>query len=521
MEIRYQRDLYRVQLCCDTEKEEAAFGYPLQMCLRNTITGLLACQVQGTDDRLTICWDVTSRHSLTQIVGEGQISPVVLQKILQALLQTMEAMARYLLPCEYLVLDPSLVFLTPESGAVGFVCDFEDAQSFRRTLLALGEYVLEHMDHREQKAMHLGYGLYRLAVEESFDKESLRRLCTEIPLSGTEQPEKTAKNRMDGKSSPEQRTDPSYGGQSVYRERMPGNRAEYADERTILHEQEREAARQQRADALEAFFAEDEEEAKLQLSPWQLCGGCAVAILIGTGIMEGVQYFRSGTHLQPIWLLVALVLFLLSASAMLILWKISVKKERKTKTPENRKEHSAEKYQNRKSRAGQQNSSDYAMQHYAEDIPDRPYGKAPESGKTYFAPEPSTTFVHENPSQSMETVVLNRTMPEKAEAQLIFADGREVALSGQQWLVGKSPVDADICLPEPTVSRLHARIWKKEETYYIEDLHSRNGTMVGGIPLEPGEKRQLETETKISFAEHVCVFTVKQSFHAIKYSYKV
>lgn len=518
MEVRYQRDLYRVQLCCDTEKEEAAFGYPLQMCLRNTITGLLACQVQGTDERLTICWDVTSRHSLAQIVGEGQIAPHVLQKILQALLQTMDAMARYLLPCEYLVLDPSLVFLTPESGAVGFVCDFEDAQSFRKTLLVFGEYVLEHMDHREQKAMHLGYGLYRLAVEESFDKEGLRRLCTEIPLPGTEQPEKTAKNRTDEKSSLGQRTDPPYSGQSVYRERTPGNRAEYADERTILHEQEREAARQQRADALEAFFAEDEEETKLQLSPWQLCGGCAAAILIGTGIMEGVQYFRNGRYLQPIWLLVALVLFLLSAAAMLVLWKISVKKEEKTKTPENRMKHSAEKYQNRKNHAGQQSSLDYAMQHYAENVPDRPYGKAPESGKTDFASEPSTMFNHENPPQSMETVVLNRTMPETGNAQLRFADGREVSLCGQQWLVGKSPLDADICLQEPTVSRLHARIWKKEGAYYIEDLHSRNGTMVEGITLEPGEKRRLEDGMKLSFAEHVCAFTVKQAFGEMKYS---
>ena len=299
---------------------------------------------------------------------------------------------------------------------------------------------------------------------------------------------------------------------------MPGNRAEYADERTVLHEQEREAARQQRADALEAFFAEDEEEKKLQLSPWQLCGGCAAAILIGTGIMEGVQYFRNGTHLQPIWLLVALVLFLFSAAAMLVLWKTSVKKEEKTKTPENRMKHSAEKYQNRKNHAGQQSSSGYAMQHYAENVPDRLYGQAPESGKTDFASEPSATFTHENPPQSMETVVLNRTMPETGNAQLRFADGREVSLCGQQWLVGKSPLDADICLQEPTISRLHARIWKKEGAYYIEDLHSRNGTMVGGIPLEPGEKRRLEAETQISFADHGCVFTVKSGFCETKYS---
>ena len=94
----------------------------------------------------------------------------------------------------------------------------------------------------------------------------------------------------------------------------------------------------------------------------------------------------------------------------------------------------------------------------------------------------------------METVVLNRMMPETVYAQLCFTDDTVISLRGRQWLIGKSPVDTDICLAKPTVSRMHARIWKKDDAYYIEDLHSRNGTMVEGKLLEPGRKEDWNQE---------------------------
>ena len=52
--------------------------------------------------------------------------------------------------------------------------------------------------------------------------------------------------------------------------------------------------------------------------------------------------------------------------------------------------------------------------------------------------------------------------------------------------------------------------FEKEDAYYIEDLHSRNGTMVEGKLLEPEEKRRLESGMRLSFAEYTCTFTEKQ-----------
>ena len=41
------------------------------------------------------------------------------------------------------------------------------------------------------------------------------------------------------------------------------------------------------------------------------------------------------------------------------------------------------------------------------------------------------------------------------------------------------------------VSRLHARIFKENGDYIIEDLNSTNGTFKNGLRLKPYEKRKL------------------------------
>ncbi len=68
---------------------------------------------------------------------------------------------------------------------------------------------------------------------------------------------------------------------------------------------------------------------------------------------------------------------------------------------------------------------------------------------------------------------------------------------GQPYIIGRAAGDfvPDIDLaPNPSVSRRHARLWRENGTYWIEDMGSCVGTLVGGVqikgtgrhPLSPG-----------------------------------
>ena len=61
------------------------------------------------------------------------------------------------------------------------------------------------------------------------------------------------------------------------------------------------------------------------------------------------------------------------------------------------------------------------------------------------------------------------------------SEGNEVIELGEgEVIIGRSP-SCRLRLPSDNVSRKHARIFFRNDEYYIEDLGSTNGTYVNGI----------------------------------------
>jgi 3',5'-cyclic-nucleotide phosphodiesterase len=78
-------------------------------------------------------------------------------------------------------------------------------------------------------------------------------------------------------------------------------------------------------------------------------------------------------------------------------------------------------------------------------------------------------------------------------------------------VVGRDPQDAlasdkFVCVPEETISRRHARIRRRGACYFIEDLHSRNGTFVRGQRLAPGAWHPLHDGDELSLSSAQMVF---------------
>jgi DNA-binding winged helix-turn-helix (wHTH) protein len=83
-------------------------------------------------------------------------------------------------------------------------------------------------------------------------------------------------------------------------------------------------------------------------------------------------------------------------------------------------------------------------------------------------------------------------------------DGRSLPLCDGAILVGRGD-DCAIVLHDESVSRHHARIAVSADTIVIEDLDSKNGTLVDGVRLE--RSRVLEGTHKITFGRTVAWYT--------------
>lgn len=91
----------------------------------------------------------------------------------------------------------------------------------------------------------------------------------------------------------------------------------------------------------------------------------------------------------------------------------------------------------------------------------------------------------------------------KARGVLLYQGSdklEDIRMEGSSLRIGYGK-DADIRIDRDTVSNLHARIDREGDAYYIEDLNSTNGTFINDEPLAYKERRKLESNDSVRFAD--------------------
>ena len=107
-----------------------------------------------------------------------------------------------------------------------------------------------------------------------------------------------------------------------------------------------------------------------------------------------------------------------------------------------------------------------------------------------------------------ETVVLSANIV-TGPATLVSREPGELAtiyLQEELTVIGKMETAADAVIDLPTVSRIHAKIRKRDGEYYLTDLNSRNGTSVNGKMIKSSEEYCLQDQDEVDFAQARYVF---------------
>jgi len=98
---------------------------------------------------------------------------------------------------------------------------------------------------------------------------------------------------------------------------------------------------------------------------------------------------------------------------------------------------------------------------------------------------------------------IEASIPTRIELTVAHAGKIKTYRFGRRILVGRAP-SADLRLDDSRVSRLHARIEMRDDGVYVEDLGSRNGTSVDGVPVTT--PRRLEVDDEVTVGTAALVF---------------
>ncbi|MBR2765381.1 MAG: FHA domain-containing protein [Blautia sp.] len=473
----YKRDVNKNYLILRTQDDLDTQSYQVRMLMTGTVPGLLSCRLQNMNSRTDACYDITSRQQLSSLYEGRKLSYSDLQLVFGGFVKVMESAAEYLLNPDMFILKPDFMYADAGQKELFFCYLPGYDESIRTQFQELTEYLLPRLDHEDQRAVMLGYGVYRRAMDDTFHleqiKEELYRRQTEPEPNIHRQPEFSAdlSRKMEAVSPPADRRRALFTGKADIPVRPSPD--PISDGPLPVYERSLSPASSRSSPVISA--------GKRILQP--------VLVVLLAAAMAGLAAAKYFGYLPqiPILLILGGGAGLL---ALVVCLSLIMTKNRKLTEPEMLDELLARRHEEEN------------LQDSTHSTPDsRPVDTTPEWTGEDLAPAARQT-------ETSETVVLTAASV-VGPASLVSREPGELAtiyLSEELTVIGKLKGAADAVIDLPTVSRVHAKIRRRNDEYFLTDLNSRNGTSVNGKILQAEEDCLLQNQDEVDFAQARFVF---------------
>ena len=116
-----------------------------------------------------------------------------------------------------------------------------------------------------------------------------------------------------------------------------------------------------------------------------------------------------------------------------------------------------------------------------------------------YTPRESYTQVLEPADAS--TVLLENMPTGRWKLRPLRPGYEEFCITGDNFLIGKKRDEVDGYIGRDTISRIHSRLFIRQERLFLADANSTNGTFVNEIAIEPGKEVEIFPGDRILFAD--------------------
>ncbi len=492
MHAEYKRDVSHNYLILHGEETINTASYQVRMLTGNTMSSILKCRMQGLDGKWLFYYDITSKQSLSSFYEHRKLSGEDLEMILTGFIRVMEEMGEFLLNAEQLVLCPEYMFLDVEKREVFFCCLPDYHHPVQEQFRELTEYFLPKLDHEDAAAVNLGYGVYRKAMEAGLQLEHIKEL---IYRAGNE------KNGSDTKKPEDIRVNDTL---DVSTEKISCSRAEenFREDpvSSELQSERSTKTKESYEDHREKGNKEKSSKKKIEVK-WGIAAGCAIGVMILLGtLMASYMGYLPEISVEAV-LGVAILLMGVGAGCG---WFADKRKKKQEEAAEWRNKVQRElARENTNTEKNKTERNDISRNEAAGNKTER--NNIKKNLQEYERIKENMVEQHELYG---ETVALSAGQLSDSASLVSREPGEHptIYLEEELTVVGKLEQASDVVLPFPTVSRVHARIRKTGDEYYLADLNSRNGTSVNGRMLAADEEYLLQDEDQVDFAQARYVF---------------
>lgn len=172
MKTKYIRDFRHNYLVIEKE-DSGQDGYLIKMITENSIDGLIPCQERMINGESLLYYDITSRQSIQSILEAQPLQMRHLQKLFSGLRAISEVLEKYLLNSEDLLLLPEFVYMDMATWEYSFIYYPERTSGENTSLRDLNEFFMQHMDSENMPLVEAVYQMADLLNQQQFVLDEL------------------------------------------------------------------------------------------------------------------------------------------------------------------------------------------------------------------------------------------------------------------------------------------------------------------------------------------------------------
>lgn len=482
MNPSYRRDQDHNYMILNAPMPVTGEEFPVRMLVLNRIPGLLPCKMRKMDGEAGFYYEITSLQSAGRIFETCKMRQEDIERLMTGIERAMNGAKEFLLDPDQILLDPEYIYMDIETKEVYLCCLPFYEGNLTEEFRSLAEYMLKKLDHGDPGSVLWGYEIYSRTTEENYSILSILKAVRE----------KACEKRNVQQHKPEENEFWEEEGIEAEKETAEEKAVEKAAtkgnvkirEKERIKEKEKENAenlekgtekknksRQKAKERKHRHEEEEDHQAARMLKKLLVLGIGLVGI---AGITWAAAVFGELTEIQAggIFFLGVGIFYYFT-----ILWKGFPKRKKVPKNPPG-----------------------YEADRILEEFQEEEEDWEPEQ-KQYLT---GALQMEEKDSQEeFGTTTLLKTSYAGNYAALVSMEPEKrenIVLDRDTLIVGKMPAQADVVLEESVVSRVHAKLERRQDGYFITDQNSTNGTYVNGERLEAYECRKLHTADEIYFA---------------------
>lgn len=536
MEVYYRRDLNHNYMILENEKITGN-EYGIRMMEQNHIPELLPLQLRKMNGKVFLYYEITSRQPLAQLYDTTSMKSRDIEQLLEGIKNGMEHAHQFLLSSDDFLLEPEFIYLNLGTGQVQLCCVPLLERTEKNSFLTLAEFILKKLDHGDRRAVDLGYELFARVSQENFSfQECVKEMLKEKrsywqeeavsegndSYSGSFEEElfEIEENEEERRAGRRNRKGRDIQGEKVkewdLKERgVKGREAKDKDtkSRRIKNRSEKDSGvkgKNGKRKVISRRTAENGlEKVKVNKSVGKqvLLGMVVVLLLL---LFFGAIVYFGRLDLTQTGGLAFLFLAVLWITYCVIQGRKQEKKKYWLEEEQEEEEwmeallgdiydREGERGDDGWQSAQRKGTEDDGWQNGQRrrrevDWRDVDGKRRSESGRSRE---------EESPIEGCgETRCL--TEAEYEPPLRLFSQLRsqypDLELDKERMVIGKKRDQVDLWLKQDCISRIHARVERQAEGYFLTDLNSMNGTFVNGERLRPNERRQIRAGDRVSFA---------------------